>query len=205
MSVNKLPKKATYDYGYTNSIVRKEIAMGWEDDGPPEYEDIPEYEDNPEETEKVLQRNVEIPDVWWKEYIAQIKDPVLQDKSIERAKPLEAEGKELDRKVESGEIDEIDHWGVRLCDLGPKEHAASFEAQLAAEDLTWDKLADLAEDNALVQKGDIGTLEQKEQNKELIKEVGVDKSQEIADRLFEEEKIDKEGYDSVSRLIRNQK
>ena len=95
--------------------------------------------------------------------------------------------------------------GNKICDLGPKEHAASVEAQLASVDLTWDKLADIAEDLDLLRRGEVETLDQKEHNKELIREVGVEKSQEVADQLFEEEKIDEEGYDSVSRLIRNQK
>ena len=174
--------------------------MGWEDG-----ENLDEREDIPEESEEAAQREVEIPDVWWKEYIAQIENPVLLNKEIEKARHLKAEEIELDRRLNSGEIDEIGHSGQRLCDLGPKEHAASVESQLASVDLTWDKLGDLSEDLDLLRRGDVGTLDQKEHNKELIREVGVEKSQEVADQLFEEEKIDKEGYDSVSRLIRNQK
>jgi len=174
--------------------------MGRED-----YDGPDECVDDLEETEDTLQVEMEIPDVWWKDRIAEIENPVLQEKAIEKAEKLLEKEKELDRKLESGEIDEIGHWGERLCDLKPKETAAAVEADLFSVDLTWDKLADLAEDNALLQQGDIGTVDLKERNKELIREVGVEKSQEIADRMREEGRLTKEGYETVSRLIRNQK
>lgn len=171
--------------------------MGWENG-----EDLDEREDIPEEHERDLRKDLEIPDVYWKDDIAKIENPVLQDKAIEKAKRLKAEEKEIDRQLEAGEIDEITHGGKKLCDLGPKEHSASVEAQLASVGLTWDKLGDLAEDHALLERGDIGTLDKKERNKELIEKVGVEKSQEILDRMEEEGRLTKEEYESAARLIR---
>lgn len=168
-------------------------------------DDVPEFEEDLEDVEEdSLLDNPEIPDVPWAEVIQEIENPVLKEETIEKAEDWKEKAKKLDEQCKSGEIDKSSYLAKHE-KLRERANELSFQADLASVDLTWDKLGDLAEDYELLISGDLETLDRKEKNKELIREVGVEKSQEITDHLLEEEKIDEKEHQSASRLIRNQK
>lgn len=155
-----------------------------------------------EEPEARLEADPDIPDVWWKEDIQGIENPILREKEIEAAEALLGEKKELLKKYEDGEIDEATLQGKMLVELDPKEIRAATRCGLESVDLTWDHLGDIAEDNRFLATGDTKLLDLKDRVKEKIGEMGPDASQELADRMLEEGEISKDTHETISRQVR---
>ena len=88
----------------------------------------------------------EIPEVWWAKDIEKIEDPDIRKKEIEVAKDILERDKELDEKLESGEITEYQHWVGH--DFGVRKDSvkASTRCSLESLGLSHDHLADLSEE-----------------------------------------------------------
>ena len=144
----------------------------------------------------------EIPEVWWADKIREIENPVIREQEIEAAEKLLEEEKELLRKYEAGEIDGPTFDAKYQHELSSKMRRAATRSGLESTGLTWDHLGDLAEDNRFLAKGDTELLDQKDHLKEMIRELGPDASQELADEMLGEGRIGEEAHETISRQVR---
>lgn len=162
-------------------------------------------EDLGEIEEEFGDENPEIPDVLWKEDIENIENPVLQEKEIEAAEKLLEKERELLAKAESGKIDQIEFEEEYFHKLGPQKSSAATRSGLESEGITWDHLGDLAEDYDIIVSGNTETMDKKVHVKEVIRELGPEASQELADRMYDEEELSEKTHESISRQVRLQK
>jgi hypothetical protein len=144
----------------------------------------------------------DIPDVWWADDIRNITNPVLREREIEAAQKLLEEEKELLRKYEAGEMDEPTFVAKYQYELSSKMSRAATRSGLASINLTWDHLADLAEDSGFLAAGDTELLDQKDRLKEMIEKLGPDASQELADEMLEDGRISEAAHEIISRQVR---
>jgi hypothetical protein len=189
--------------------------MGWEDEGFFEGEDNPEelgeyehnpeelveYEDNPQETVELLRPDW-MTDDCWKE-ITKIEDPEVRQDQMEREEKVMEERKELDRKVESGEIDDFGYWAGDL-DLHFKEARVATRRGLRSVGLDYDKLGELSEKYDIMVKGDPEFIDINDRLNELVKE-DPEAAQKIADRRREEGNLPEEAYDRVCEKVKRYK
>ena len=169
-----------------------------------DYSEEPEevFLENPEEN---LEIDPDIPDVSWKEDIQKIENPILREKAIEEANKILEAQKELDKRFESGKIDNIDYEHEYFHVLGRKKVSAATRAAFASEGITGDHLGDLSEDQGLFVAGDTKALDLKDRVEGKIRDIGTDAAQELADRMLEEGKISEATHESISRMVRIQK
>ena len=164
-----------------------------------------ENDDFRDDSEEVLDDLVEddsdIPDVWWADDIRQIEDPVIRQKEIEAAEKLLEEGKELLRKYEDHEIDGPT-FDDRYQELSKRERKAATRSGLESVGLSWDQIGDVAEDSSFLAKGDTQLSDQKDRIREMIREMGPDDAQELADEMYEDGRISKQAHETISRQIR---
>ena len=138
----------------------------------------------------------------WAEDLRDIEDPELQEKEIEAAEKMIEKRQALEKKLDSGEItkdqfdDEIDG------KIRRKETRASTRFSLASVGITWDDVGDAMDELADIRTGDPEVLEEKKKLKKYINLAGEEASQEIIDRALEDEKIDEDMHESLSRYIR---
>ena len=157
-----------------------------------------------EPPEENLEYDPDIPDVPWKNDIQAIKNPILREMAIEEANKIIEEKRVLDERYKSGEIDIIDYQYEYFQVLGRKKIAAATRAALASEGITGDHLGGLSEDQGLLVAGDTKALDSKDKVEKIIREIGTDAAQDLADRMLEEGKISKETHESISRMVRIQ-
>jgi hypothetical protein len=166
-------------------------------------EENDDFRDDSEEVlDDVVEDDSDIPDVWWADDIRRIEDPDIRQKEIEAAEALLEERKELLKKHEDGEIDEATLQGKMLVELDPKERKAATRCGLESVGLDWDQLGDLAEDYDALTTGDTEFSDQKERLKEMIREMGPDDAQELADEMYEDARISKQAHETISRQVR---
>ena len=138
----------------------------------------------------------------WAEDLRDIEDPELQEKEIEAAEKMIEKRQDLEKKLDSGEItkDQFDDgiYGKNR----RKEIRASTRFGLEAQGITWDDVGDAMDELADLRTGDPEILDKKKQLKKHIELAGDEASQEIIDRALEDEKIDKDLHESVSRYVR---
>ena len=180
----------------------------WEENALEIDEITDEYIEEVPEKEIVEEANQEIediPDVWYADYIKDIKNPELREKEIEAANELKEKERALDKELESGEIDEVDYWGKRFIGLGHEERKAATRCGLESVDITYDHFGDSMEDLDFLTMeagGNPKPARMKEKLKESIRRIGPEASQELADRMLEEGKMSKETHESISRQVR---
>ena len=89
--------------------------------------------------------------------------------------------------------------------LGREKADFSARCDLESEDITFDKLGDLAEDAEFTiaeAAGNKKPAEMKEGVKKLIRQEGPDYAQDLADRERDKEELKDESYKSISRQVR---
>ena len=163
-----------------------------------------EYE-NERAVEKISLQERGIEKEWWNESIEEIHNPDLQEKRIEGAKKILEAEKELDRKLESGEISKSRYDHEKLVVLGRRKARFSVGADLESVDLSWDHLGDLSEQQRSLASEAAGnrTPERfRDQVEKTIREQGPDWVEEWADENLEKGKMPKEVHDQVSRSVR---
>jgi hypothetical protein len=165
-------------------------------------EESGEYDEELEVCDEVVEeRDLEVPDVSWKEDILAIESETLREIEIEKAEALKEERDELSARLDAREIEWFDFWvGNEL--LRVKESKAATRCALESVDLTWDHLAEVSQDYHLLTRGDLETMETKEDVDKRIGELGPDAAQELADKMLEEGKIHKEAHETISRRVR---
>ena len=172
--------------------------MRWDD-----YDDRAEFEDAIEEDEELLEAQMDIPDVWWKDEIAKIEDPKLREREIEAAKELLEERQEIDKKFKSGEIDEFSHWAKKE-HLHFRDARAATRSGLASVGLDYGKLEELSEDYDILVTGDLKLIDANDRVNKLV-ERNPQAAQELADRMFEEGRLSEEAHKFISGKVRRHK
>ena len=116
------------------------------------HEDYGEFDEMPDEhPEEEAQRldemvDIELPDVYWANDIERIPDQEIKKKEIEIGEKHNKKWKEVEEKVDSGEITEVDYFGELICKRWPEERKHTTRCGIESEGLTFDDLGDLAED-----------------------------------------------------------
>jgi hypothetical protein len=113
------------------------------------------------------------------------------------------ERKELDRKVESGEIDDFGYWAGDL-DLHFKEARVATRRGLRSVGIDYDQLGELSEKYDFLLKGDPELIDVNDRVNELVKE-DPETAQETADRMHEEGRLSEEAYKLVSEKVKRYK
>lgn len=147
----------------------------------------------------------DIPDDWWADSIREIENPEIREKEIAAAEKIIEKQKNLDDKLESGEISQSRYDHENLVKLGREKARFSTRCDLESVDLTWDHLGDLAEDYDLLLAevgGEPKPAKMKEQLKESIDRKGPEESKELADQMLEEGKISKNTHNTIMRQVR---
>ena len=130
-------------------------------------EEIFELDEFPEEylDQEVLEETMEWdkPDVCWAEDIENIQNPEIKQKEIEAAERLLEKENTLEKRFESGEISE-DMYQAEL-DIGLRRQKSKAATRCALESvgITYDHLGDLSEDLDIYASGDLGLMENKDQ------------------------------------------
>ena len=108
------------------------------------------FNDNPEYDDDIPEENLEIPDEWYAEEIKNIDDPELRAKEIEEADKIRDWEKNLDKKLDAGEISHHEHWAEYEFEIRPAKIKFSTRAALESEGITYDMLGDISEDWDLI-------------------------------------------------------
>jgi len=165
-----------------------------------EYDDEIDFEDDVEEDEEIVREDVEILDVWWAEDIRKIENSDIQRKEIEAAERLLNEKKEREDRYIEEKKDFRGFWAENP-DLHMKETRTATRCAIESDGLTWDHLIDLSDDTGHLT--DIEYLEQKDRDKNLLKEVDPEVGKEFVENVIEEEEeLSEEGAESLRRLVR---
>ena len=160
-----------------------------------------EYDyENPEHPEETFMDVADLPPIEGAEFIAKIEDPEVRQREVEAAERIYEKGEELKRKLESGEISQGAYEHERSLH-GIKSRRAITRWELAAQDVTYDKLGDLSEEwrNIRYPKNDIPKY--RERIKGVIEAKGQEFSQELADRMHKEGRLSKEAHDIITRQV----
>jgi hypothetical protein len=142
---------------------------------------------------------------WWNENIDEIENPEVKEKRIEGAEKIIEEEKELERKLEAGEMS--DDWYVheRLVVMGRKKVKFSMGADLDYIGLSWDHLIDVAEDAGNLPRagaGDPVPMKFSEKVERAVRDLGPDCVEEVADDNLEKEKIPESVHETATRKAR---
>lgn len=172
--------------------------MRWGD-----YDDRLEFEDTLEEDEELLEAELDIPDVWWKDDIAKIEDPKLREREIQAAKKSLEEKRELDEKFKSGQIDEFGYWAGNER-LHLKDARAATRSGLASVGLDYGKIEELSEDYDILVTGDLKLIDANDRVNKLVKD-HPQAAQELADRMFEEGRLSEEAHKFISGKVKRYK
>jgi len=163
-----------------------------------------EYE-NETAIEKIRLEERGIEKEWWNESIEEIRNPDLREERIEGARKLLEAEKELEKKLESGEISKSRYDHEKLVVLGRRKARFSMGADLESVGLSWDHLGDLSEEQrslASEAAGNPTPARFRDQVERGIREQGPDWVEEWADEDLKKEKMPKEVHDQVSRRAR---
>lgn len=157
-----------------------------------------------EEEELRLERidEIESYNETWAEDIGDIKDPDLQEKEIESAEKMIEKRQALEKKLESGEITKDQFDDEIYSKIRRNEVRASTRLGLESVGITWDDVGEAMDELADIQTGDPEHLKRVRNLKKYIDLAGAEASQKIIDRALEDEKIDKDMHESLSRYIR---
>ena len=164
---------------------------------------VEELDENLEE--KILEEieKMEIPEVWWAKDIEKIENLEMKKKEIEAAEEILKKREILDQKLESGEITEYQHWDESNFGLMREETKTATRASLASIDLTYDHLGALGEEVGVLYSGDVELLDKIQKDlPETIDRMGPEAAQELADHRLEEEEMDDEMHEIISRRVR---
>jgi hypothetical protein len=195
------------------SIERSWVMMEWSEEFE-EYNEIPEEYLEEEITEEIPNElsidapdASEIPDVGWADEIGRIEDPEIREKEIEVAEKLLEKEKNWDKKLDSGEITEYQHWEGYEFGIRKEKVNASTRCSFESVGLSYDHFADLGEQYDMIlaeAAGNPKPAEMKEGVKELINQEGPEFAQESADKMLEkeEEGISEDTHESISRQVR---
>jgi hypothetical protein len=185
--------------------IKEDKKMSHSDDELGEFDEMPE-EYRQEELEKLAEAQaMEAPDVEWKEHIENIEDPEIKRKEIEFAEKIIEKEEDLKNRFESGEISEIDFWAENMFGIGREKVRAATRCELGSEGITYDDIGDMAEDwDFFIAEagGNPKPAKMKNRVKEMINRQGPEASQELADKMLEDEEISKEAHDTISRQVR---
>jgi hypothetical protein len=168
-------------------------------------------DENPEDPEEYKRRvfEMEIPPVRWAEDIERIRSPEIREREIEAAKDFLENEKELDRKLEAGEISESQHLFDREIQVIHGGATISTRCALAAEGITYEILGDLGDDVTYKLRPKLDLPKLRPEIRETVEALGPDAAQELADRMLEEDNQGfKEAHEIISRqvkLARNRK
>ena len=160
------------------------------------------FNDNPEYDDDIPEENLEIPDEWYAEDIKNIDDPELRAKEIEEAEKIRDWEQELNEKLDAGEISHHEHWAEYEFEIRPAKIKFSTRAALESEGITYDMLGDISEDWDLITADNQRLMCLKEDLEKRIDLMGPEASQELADRMLEEERLSKEAHEMISRQVR---
>jgi hypothetical protein len=142
---------------------------------------------------------------WWNESIEEIENPEVREKRIEGAEKIIEEEKELERKLESGEMSHDWYVHERLVVMGRKKAKFSMGADLESIGLSWDHLIDVSEDASNLPRagaGDPGPLEFSERVERAVRDLGPDRVEEVADDKLEKEEIPESVHETATRKAR---
>ena len=174
--------------------------MGWEEDGPPEFEDNPEYyNDTPEETQQIEKPDWMYED-WWSD-ISEIKDPELQEKEIERAEILTEKEEELSKKSDSGEIDDFEF--LRQHDELRSEIARNKTRWgIESVGVTYGKLSQVSEEYDSLTTADPKRIDLNDRLDRFV-EANPERAKEKVDRMFKEGELSEKAYDDISEKVKH--
>jgi len=143
----------------------------------------------------------EIPDVWWREDLENIKNPILQKREIEKAERWkDEENRRIEKYVSEGK--DLKYFGADNPDLARKGIKDATSAGFASVDLSYDQLGDVSEDASALQTGNLKLVETKDRVKGLLRQVDPEVAKEIAERVIEEHELSEEDEQPVRRLVR---
>jgi len=146
----------------------------------------------------------ELPEVSWKNDLREIDDDELRDIHIEKAEDILEKDQQISDEYDAGEISDTE-WEIRQYEIQKESAKAATRAGLASVGLTPDHLADISEDNDLLQAGNIDAIELKDRLRERIDEIGPEEAQMLADEMLEDGRIGKDAHDAISRQVRIKK
>lgn len=182
--------------------------MSYEDEGlenPEELLDEVEEIEELSEAEKFRQEFLrehgeELPDLPGIESIVRIEDPERRDKRIEEAKMLKEEERKLGEEYESGRIDQATYEGKLFGKYLHKE--AQFEAKCDLESvgITYGKLNQLSGQYQAITTGDPDRIDLNDRLDKFV-ENNPEHAQEEADKMFEEGRLSKKNYDTISEKV----
>jgi hypothetical protein len=182
-----------------NAEVRDELKEKW-------VEKSPEGEsEKPERGEKISLEEMGIEKKWWNESIEEIKNPVVREERIERAREIIQAENELDEKLQSGEISQSRYDHEKLVVLGKRKARFSVGADLDSVGLSWDRLGEVSEEQSILIKeaaGDPAFARFRDRVERAIQVLGPEWVEDWADDSLENGRMPKEVHESVSRKVR---
>ena len=177
-------------------------------------EEMPDFDELPEEEiERLQEEDLEVPEVRWKEDIENIEDLELKEKEIHIAEKLLEEEKDLDEKLERGEIDQIDYELKYQGELLPNQRKSATRSAIESVGITYDKIGEVVDKYDDYLTGDIKEIERREEQRkehdrlmgglqEVVETLGPEKAQNIAESMKQDEKFEGEkSYDFISNQI----
>jgi len=197
-----------------NGEVRDELKKKWIEkkreggsEKPEEWvEKSPEGEsEKPVHGEKISLEKMGIEKKWWNETIEKIKNPVVRDERIERAREIIQAEDELDEKLASGEISQSRYDHEKLVVLGKRKARFSVGADLDSVGLSWDRLGQVSEEQRILIEeaaGDPAFARFRDRVERAIQVQGPEWVKDWADDNLENGRMPKEVHESVTRKVR---
>lgn len=180
----------------------------WGEDGFDEYFEgsyEPEGDGRDEMESRLSNEGMELPDVYWREDLLNIENPRLREELVKEAEDLLAEQKELEGRVDSGEISKEEYEDRFNFDLRRRMSRSASKSGLASVGLSVDDLYDLSDryDHFLSEaSGEGGSVDRLERLAEEVERLGPEAAQELLERLYREGELGEEAYELIRRRIR---
>jgi hypothetical protein len=177
--------------------------MAGRDDEFYEFDEVPDEYLEDENPEKLIDGDPERPKVGWLKDIERIEDQEIREKEIGIADKLNQQEKELDDRLESGEITEYQHWAEYEFGIRKEKIKAATRCALESVGLNYDKLGALSDEVNIIATGDPDLIEKVERLDKMINLRGPEASQELADQMLEEERLSEDTHEFISRRIKS--
>ncbi len=161
-------------------------------------DDVAEDNDAPEEIVQFCKPDWMEERCW--DIINEIEDLEVRQDQMKLEEKLHEKRVELNRKYETGEIDDFGYW-VGDHDLHFEAARVGTRRALRSVGLDWDQLAEIAEDYDLLLKGGPDLVDLSHQVNDVVKEDPVG-AQELADEMYEEGRLGEEAYQLICEKVK---